>query len=51
MIEAALSTDSDKDKDFLLAMAEDDGPVVFDDIGKRLNAKSNVVANYLARLI
>lgn len=51
VIEAALSTTSDKDKDFLFAMAEDDGPVVAGDIGKRLNAKSNVVANYRARLI
>ncbi|MFJ5958965.1 hypothetical protein ACIQC5_23740 [Paenarthrobacter sp. NPDC092416] len=51
VIEAALSTTSDKDKDFLLAMAQDDGPVVAGDIGKRLNAKSNVVANYRARLI
>lgn len=51
VIEAALSTASDKDKDFLRAMAEDDGPVTAGDIGKRLNAKSNVVANYRARLI
>lgn len=51
VIEAALSTASDKDKDFLRAMAEDDGPVIAGDIGKRLNAKSNVVANYRARLI
>lgn len=51
VIEAALSTASDKDKDFLHAMAEDDGPVAAGDIGKRLNAKSNVVANYRARLI
>ena len=32
-------------------MAEDDGAVAAGDIGKRLNAKSNVVANYRARLI
>ena len=32
-------------------MAEDDGAVAAVDIGKRLNAKSNVVANYRARLI
>ncbi|WP_227471459.1 hypothetical protein [Paenarthrobacter sp. YJN-5] len=51
VIEAALSTASDKDKDFLRAMAEDDGPVTAGDIGKRLDAKSNVVANYRARLI
>ncbi|MFK0007728.1 ATP-binding protein [Paenarthrobacter sp. NPDC090520] len=51
VIEAALSTASDKDKDFLRAMAEDDGPVTAGDIGKRLNARSNVVANYRARLI
>lgn len=51
VIEAALSTASEKDKDFLRAMAEDDGAVAAGDIGKRLNAKSNVVANYRARLI
>jgi hypothetical protein len=51
VIEAALSTTSEKDRDFLHAMAEDDGPVAAGDIGKRLNAKSNVVANYRARLI
>lgn len=51
VIEAALSTASDKDKDFLHAMAQDEGPVAAGDIGKRLNAKSNVVANYRARLI
>ncbi|ERI38106.1 ATP-binding protein (plasmid) [Arthrobacter sp. TES] len=51
VIEAALSTASDKDKDFLRAMAVDDGPVAAGDIGKRLGAKSNVVANYRNRLI
>lgn len=51
VIEAALSTASDKDKDFLHARAQDEGPVAAGDIGKRLNAKSNVVANYRARLI
>lgn len=51
VIEAALSTASDKDKDFLRAMAVDDGPVAAGDIGKRLDAKSNVVANYRNRLI
>jgi AAA+ ATPase superfamily predicted ATPase len=51
VIEAALSTASNKDKDFLHAMAEDDGPVVTGDIGKRLGAKSNVVANYRNRLL
>jgi hypothetical protein len=51
VIEAALSTSSEKDRDFPRAMAEDDGAVAAGDIGKRLNAKSNVVANYRARLI
>ncbi|MEW1808387.1 ATP-binding protein [Pseudarthrobacter sp. NPDC080039] len=51
VIEAALTTASAKDKDFLRAVAEDDGAVAAGDIGKRLNAKSNVVANYRARLI
>lgn len=51
VVEAALSTASAKDKDFLYAMAEDDGPTAAGDIGKRLNARSNVVANYRVRLI
>ena len=51
VIEAALSTASEKDKDFLHAMAQDEGPVAAGGIGKRLNARSNVVANYRARLI
>lgn len=51
VIEAALSTASDKDKDFLYAMSEDEGPVVSGNIGKRLGAKSNVVANYRNRLL
>lgn len=51
VIEAALSTASAKDKDFLYAMAEDDGPSATGDIGIKLNARSNVVANYRARLI
>ncbi|MFF1831308.1 AAA family ATPase [Paenarthrobacter sp. NPDC058040] len=51
VIEAALSSTSEKDKAFLRAMAQDDGPVVSGDIAKRLNAKTNVVANYRNRLI
>ncbi|MEW1808886.1 hypothetical protein [Pseudarthrobacter sp. NPDC080039] len=51
VIEAALSTASEKDKDFLRAMAEEDDAVAAGDNSKRLNAKSNVVANYRARLI
>ncbi|WP_125615225.1 ATP-binding protein [Specibacter cremeus] len=51
VIEAALSTVSPKDLDFLHAMAEDDEPAAARDIGLRLGAKSNLVANYRARLL
>lgn len=51
VIEAALSTASDRDLDFLHAMAEDDGPSAAGDIGRRIDAKSNFVANYRARLL
>lgn len=51
VIEAALSTASGKDLDFLRAMAEDDGPSIAGDIGQRLKAKTNLVANYRSRLL
>jgi hypothetical protein len=51
VIEAALSTASQKDLDFLRAMAEDEGPSTAGDIGQRLAARTNVVANYRARLM
>lgn len=51
VIEAALSTASDKDRDFLYAMSQDEGPSASGEVGKRLGAKSNVVANYRARLL
>lgn len=51
VIEAALSTASGKDLDFLRAMAQDDGPSIAGDIGQRLQAKTNLVANYRSRLL
>ncbi|TFB71883.1 ATP-binding protein [Cryobacterium glaciale] len=51
VIEAALSTISPKDLDFLRAMAQDDGPTAAGDIGLRLGAKTNLVANYRVRLL
>lgn len=51
VIEAALSTASRKDLDFLRAMSIDDGPTAAGDIGHRLGAKPNTVANYRGRLI
>lgn len=51
VIEAALSTASQKDLEFLHAMAEDDGPSVAGDIGRRIGAKTNLVANYRSRLL
>lgn len=51
MIEAALAAASSKDLDFLHAMAEDDGASTAADIGYRLRARTNLVANYRARLL
>ncbi|GAA2143967.1 ATP-binding protein [Arthrobacter humicola] len=51
VIEAALATVSPKDLDFLHAMAEDDGPSVAGDIGRRIGARTNLVANYRSRLL
>ena len=51
VIEAALSTISPKDLDFLSAMAVDDGPSSAGDIGERMGRQPNTVANYRARLL
>lgn len=51
VIEAALSTASPKDLEFLHAMAQDDTAAAAGDIGRRLGAKSNLVANYRTRLL
>jgi hypothetical protein len=51
VIEAALAAASPKDLDFLHAMAEDDGPSVAGDIGRRIEARTNLVANYRSRLL
>lgn len=51
VIEAALAAASPKDVDFLSAMAEDDGPSVAGEIGRRIGARTNLVANYRSRLL
>lgn len=51
VIEAALAPASPKDLDFLHAMAQDDGPSTAGDIGRRIGAKTNLVANYRSRLV
>jgi hypothetical protein len=51
VIEAALAAASPKDMDFLHAMAEDNEPSTAADIGHRLGARTNLVANYRARLL
>jgi len=51
VIEAALSTASRRDLDFLTAMAEDTGPSAVGDIGTRMRAKPNTVGYYRIRLI
>lgn len=51
VIEAALAAASPKDLDFLHAMAEDDGSSTAADIGRRIGSRTNVVANYRARLL
>ena len=51
VIEAALSTTSDRDKDFLQAMADDEGPSSTIDIGKRTGMRPNAVGNYRTRLL
>ncbi|PTT70777.1 ATP-binding protein [Arthrobacter sp. HMWF013] len=51
VIEAALSTTSGRDRDFLQAMAEDPGPSSTTDIGKRTGMRPNAVGNYRTRLL
>ncbi|WP_254910487.1 ATP-binding protein [Gulosibacter sp. 10] len=51
VIDAALSTASQKDLDFLRAMAQDDLPASTADIGRRLGDRKNTIGNYRARLI
>lgn len=51
VIEAALSTASGRDREFLQAMAEDPGPSSAGDIGVRTGMRSNLVGNYRTRLI
>jgi hypothetical protein len=51
VIEAALSTTSGRDRDFLQAMAEDLGPSSTANIGTRTGLRPNAVGNYRTRLI
>lgn len=51
VIEAALSTTSGRDQDFLRAMAEDTGASSTTDIGRRTGMRPNAVGNYRTRLL
>lgn len=51
VIEAALSTTSGRDRDFLQAMAEDPGPSSNPDIGRRTGMRPSAVGNYRTRLM
>ncbi|SFT52348.1 ATP-binding protein [Arthrobacter sp. ov118] len=51
VIEAALSTASGRDRDFLQAMSEDPGASSTTDIGRRTGMRPNAVGNYRTRLI
>lgn len=51
VIEAALATVSAKDREFLQAMSEDEGPSATGDIGRRLGAKPTLVSKYRTRLM
>lgn len=51
VIEAALATVSGKDREFLRAMAQDDGPSTTGDVGRRIGAKPTLVSKYRTRLL
>lgn len=51
VVESALSDISEKDREFLHAMAAQDGPSVAGQIGAIIKAKPNVVSKYPNRLI
>jgi hypothetical protein len=51
VIEAALSTTSGRDRDFLQAMAEDSAPSSTTAIGKKTGMRPNAVGNYRTRLL
>lgn len=51
VVESALSDISDKDREFLNAMARQDGPSAAGQIGNIMKAKPNVVSKYRKRLI
>jgi hypothetical protein len=49
--EPALSAASETDRSFLLAMAQDDGPVRMADIAERLGVNANYASQYRRRLL
>jgi hypothetical protein len=51
VVESALSDISDRDREFLGAMAREDGPSAAGEIGGIMKAKPNVVSKYKKRLI
>lgn len=51
VVESALSDISDKDREFLDAMATQDGPTAAGQIGAILKAKPNIVSKYRKRLL
>jgi hypothetical protein len=51
VVESALSDISDRDREFLDAMAAQDGPSAAGQIGAILKAKPNIVPSYRNRLI
>ncbi|MCU1532625.1 MAG: hypothetical protein JWO49_2196, partial [Arthrobacter sp.] len=51
VVESALSDTSGKDREFLAAMAEQDGPSAAAQIGQLIKSKPNVVSKYRNRLI
>jgi hypothetical protein len=51
VVESALSDISDRDREFLDAMAAQDGPSAADQVGAILKAKPNVISKYRNRLI
>ena len=51
VIEAALSTASERDMDFLLAMAQDHGVSQISDVASRMKASPSLTANYRTRLV
>jgi hypothetical protein len=51
VLETALADISEKDREFIYAMAADDGPSKVADISERMNVSANYVSTYRRRLI